>query len=169
MRRILLRVIPCIAASLATPALASGQEAPISVTAPNLTVQQWSANVGTSLARSLKRAPMVWGHEGVAVVRFECNEYGKPTAIRLHQSSGDSQVDQAAKWAVRHARSLHPLPARMDKAPRVEAMILVANSQKYYDEHMYSLERTAADRRGRSLASIGQMAMNIRIVPVGEP
>jgi hypothetical protein len=34
---------------------------------------------------------------------------------------------------------------------------------------MYSLERTAADRRGRSLASIGQMAMNIRIVPVGEP
>jgi TonB family protein len=158
-----------IAALVATTAPAYGQNSAISVTAPKMTAAQWSETVGKSLSRNLRYAPIEWGHQGLATVRFQYGANGRPTAVALKKSSGDWYVDYAAKWAIRKLRDPPPLPAGLQSTPKVEAMPLIANSQEFYDQHMGRIRSIASERNGRLLASQGQTLMAFRFLPVGEP
>ena len=60
------------------------------------------------------------GIEGEAVVRFDIEEDGTPSGIRVHRSSGKPSLDRAAAAAVRDAAPLPWVYGRLEVPVRFE-------------------------------------------------
>jgi len=121
-------ILAAVAAAISAPASLAAQADDNTIivqTAPS--VDQWSSEIGSRLSRNLDEMPFT--REGVALVRFQCSEEGRPTSIELFQPSESSALDQAAMRAVARLKGMHPLPGGIGKDQIYEAAIIVAASR----------------------------------------
>lgn len=154
------RTVASVAALVlaAAPALASAQEASVTVTAPTLAA--WSTKLSKALDRELYYPPEYNG-EGTVAVSFQCSDSGAPSSVAVLKSSGSKILDHAAMRAVRHVKSLHPLPAGLAHDQRYVALLLFAQTRESHDRQLKLLKAEAERRtkwyfdRGVPMASIG--------------
>jgi protein TonB len=154
------------------PAQAAQQQrkSPVVVTAPTLTVDQWSANMTRSLERQLRHAVHSNGprpNEGLVRVNFRCSEDGTPSAVALASSSGHRDLDRAALRVVSNIPTLHPLPQGITHDQRFAALILFANDQLSYNRQMAVLREDAARENASRTGVRTPLAMTIGLTPQG--
>lgn len=102
---------------LAPIAVAARSPDPIVVELSAPTKAHWVERISEDLSMKLTY-PVSIGRpadEGVVTVAFRCGQDGRPTAVLLSRSSGNSRLDSAAQTAVEQLKSLHPLPSEFGR------------------------------------------------------
>lgn len=136
--------------TLAVPA--TSQE--ILVSAESVAIDQ----VSRELDRNLERAE--WPRrqptgEGFVSVRFLRDADGRPTEVSLYRRSGSSSVDRLARRAVAGLGRTTPLPRLGGREQVFQANIIVAQSERAFDELAMRMERLEnarlADPRERAV------------------
>lgn len=150
MRNIVKLLLASSAATL-IPSMSTAEEnQSIHVTAPKVTVSQWSRTMTRNLDDRLEYPRFLVGRtQGVVRLKFLCSESGAPSDVAVLQSSGSRQLDQAALRAVRRIPTLHPLPDGVAHDQKYVATILFAQDQASHDRQMALLVREAQDHNKR--------------------
>ena len=145
------------------PAGAMAAEKQIVVTAPEVSLNQWSGRVVRALDRNLYYPIPIRGepNEGVASVKFLCSEDGRPSQVVIVKSSGSRDLDASAVRAVRNIVTLHPLPDGITHDQPFQANIIYATSQKKLDRQMAALLAEAKDQNARIANRLEKLALNI--------
>ncbi|WNO54644.1 energy transducer TonB family protein [Stakelama saccharophila] len=140
--------VAVLATMSATPAPArqAGQAPPrqsVLVTAPQpIGLTQWDRIVQRRLSAKIRYPRILLnmpGRTGIARVKFNCSESGRPVNVALSEGSGNRMLDNAALSAVRRIDTLHPLPAGLPTDQRFEAIILFADTPA--DPRFRAIER----------------------------
>lgn len=160
-------VIPCLilAGTLASSAIAEQPGQDIEVTGA-ATVDAWTKVVSRNLDKQLNNEidqAMITGSipTGLATVRFNCSDTGKPTAIELTRRSGDLRMNNLAKEAVAGIKTLHPLPVGVAPDQVFIANILVASDAKEQERYMAKLRDEGQRQSTMAGASARPIAFNV--------
>lgn len=168
-----LRMIACAVAVFAVVGGAGGGRAQddsdtLSVIAPP-NVETWSKTVFRQFERKMRYpmplagAPM---SEGIVAVRFGSDENGRPSAVRLHETSGHRDLDKATMRAVERIATLHPLPRGVSDDQQYVVRVLFASSENYARNKMKELRADAA-RQNAWVGRSGTTTAMVEILPVG--
>lgn len=141
-----------LASTLAVTALAVPASSQDLVVTSQRTVEALVADASRDLDRQLARSvrgQRFDGAQGLAIVRFECSEDGKPQEMSLVRKSGSRSIDTAALQAVGRLSTLHPLPQSIARGQLFQANVIVADSQYRLEELQRTLARDESARLAR--------------------
>ena len=136
--------LAAIAAAIGVPTSSAANQDHTIVVGNAPTVAQWSNTIGSKLERNLSRMPAT--PEGMVSVRFRCSEEGRPTAIKMWQTSDSARLDDVARRTVANLKSMHPLPQGIGEDQVYEATIIVAATQYDLDRQIKQLQIALATR-----------------------
>jgi len=147
------------------PAGAMAAEKQILVTAPEVSLTQWSGRVVRALERNLTYPIPIRGapNQGVVSVKFLCSETGTPSEVAIVKSSGSRDLDAAAVRAITRIATLHPLPDGIAHDQPFQANIIYATSQKKLDRQIAALLAEAQNRNAWFANRSEKLALNIGV------
>lgn len=141
------------------PGVAQSRQADktIIVEAPQVTFGGWSRQVTKNIEKNLFFPSSVNGvrSSGMVSVAFQCSDNGRPSVISVARKSGDVGFDRAAVFAVRHIKSLHPMPTSLAPGQKFVANIMFATDQNEYNRLLDAMRKDAALHNAR-LSGNGQ-------------
>ena len=144
---------------LAVPGMS--QEIVVSSTrSTDVMIEQVNADLDRQLNIASRRDRQLIG-AGIAIVRFQCDENGKPDNVALFRRSGDRAVDRTAMRAVSKLSTLHPLPASLEKDQLFQANIVLAQDYVTLDRLSKKLEREEAARIASSPGERTVLALGV--------
>lgn len=145
------------------PVAAMAAEKPIVVTAPEVSINQWSGRVVRALDRNLDYPMPMRGEpsEGVVSVKFLCSNDGTPSQVVVVKSSGARDLDASALRAVSRIATLHPLPDGITHDQPFQANILYATSQKKLDRQLADMFAEAKNHNARLAHNMEKPALNL--------
>jgi TonB family protein len=146
-----MKTLVCLSLAVAgtIAAAAPAQEGrDVVVVAKPITLAQWTAGVGSQIDKVLRYPTDIMNENmsGIASVRFQCSDDGKPTAMTVSRKSGWRDLDREAVRAVAKLKTMHPLPDGLKHDQHYVANILFARSQDDHDRQIAKW-RKEADRR----------------------
>lgn len=148
---------------MAAAAPAKRSEKNIVVKAP-VTLVEWSSGVSKQLDGILRYPNPGVGQmppSGLASVRFQCSEDGRPAAVTLSRKSGSRDLDREALRVVSHLKTLHPLPPGIRHDQLYVANILFATSMESYHRQLAALQKEAAEHNAWFGAPDKVIAINV--------
>lgn len=107
-----------------------------------------------------------WDPAGIAQIRFQAGEDGRPHAVTVYRSSGDNRYDRAAVRAIKGLTSLSPAASDVLPNQTIQANIIVARSQSELDRLSKRLARDEAARLASSPRERTVLALTMASRPV---
>lgn len=139
-------------ALLVTSAPATSQD--IVVSAESAAVEQISRDLDRNLIAADRPLRQATG-EGIAMVRFQRGADGRPVNVEMYHRSGSSSVDRLARRAVSGLGRSTPLPALGGRSQIFQANVIVANSEREFEnlsDKLAKIEKTRlSDPRERAV------------------
>ncbi|WP_369026239.1 TonB family protein [Qipengyuania sp. RANM35] len=142
----------------------ASQEIVVSPRSDTTFVEEVSQDLEARLAAT--RIDPRWDAKGIVQVRFQAGGDGRPTNIAMYRSSGNSQLDRAARRAVSGLTSLDPMPVGSSDDQVIQANILVASSDAQMARLTRKLARDEAARIARSPRERAVLALTLAPRPV---
>ncbi len=127
-------------------------------------IDRFIDEVARDLDRNLNRSPRVLhAPQGVGLVQvqFECDQNGQPANVTFYRKSDDPRANRLAREAVSKIKSLHPLPAGVEKNQVFMANIILADTNLQFAELSDQLKRSEAERIAASAGKPKVFAINL--------